>query len=138
MLRCVIFSTWKCWTGRIHVPGGTEGDGRAHLIYCASQIMWVLFCFFFKQIQSCGNPSSSKSISANFLTAVFCTWASQRAQTVKNLPAMQETQVQPLGREDPLEREWGPTAVFLPRESHGQRRLEDYSPEGHKKSDTTE
>ena len=27
------------------------------------------------------------------------------AQTVKNLPAMQETQVQSLGREDPLEKE---------------------------------
>ena len=26
------------------------------------------------------------------------------AQTVKNLPAMQETQVQPLGREDPLKK----------------------------------
>ena len=27
------------------------------------------------------------------------------AQTVKNMPAMQETQVQSLGQEDPLERE---------------------------------
>ena len=27
------------------------------------------------------------------------------AQTVKNLPAMQEAQVQSLGREDPLEKE---------------------------------
>ena len=27
------------------------------------------------------------------------------AQTIKNLPAMQETQVQSLGREDPLEKE---------------------------------
>ena len=31
-------------------------------------------------------------------------WASLVAQTVKNLPAMQETQVQPLGWEDPLEK----------------------------------
>ena len=29
----------------------------------------------------------------------------QVAQTVKNLPAMQETQVQSLGREDPQEKE---------------------------------
>ena len=27
------------------------------------------------------------------------------AQTVKNLPAMQETQIQSLGQEDPLEKE---------------------------------
>ena len=32
-------------------------------------------------------------------------WASQVAQTVKNLPAMWETQVQSLGLEDPLEKE---------------------------------
>ena len=32
-------------------------------------------------------------------------WASLVAQTVKRLPAMQETQVRSLGREDPLEKE---------------------------------
>ena len=32
-------------------------------------------------------------------------WASLVAQTVKNLPAMQETWVQSLGQEDPLEKE---------------------------------
>ena len=31
-------------------------------------------------------------------------WASLVAQTLKNLPSMQETQVQFLGREDPLEK----------------------------------
>ena len=39
------------------------------------------------------------------------------AQTVKNLPAMWETQVQSLGWEDPWKREWQPTPVFLPGES---------------------
>ena len=34
-----------------------------------------------------------------------CLGASLVAQMVKNLPAMQETQVQSLGREDPLENE---------------------------------
>ena len=60
------------------------------------------------------------------------------AQMVKNVPAMQETQVQSLGREDPLEKEWLLTLVFLPGESHGQRKLVDYSPQGCKESDTTE
>ena len=32
-------------------------------------------------------------------------WASLVAQTVKDLPAMQETWVRSLGREDPLEKE---------------------------------
>ena len=34
-----------------------------------------------------------------------CIVASLVAQMVKNLPAMQETQVQSVGREDPLEKE---------------------------------
>ena len=56
--------------------------------------------------------------------------ASLVAQMVKNLPAMQETLVQSLGSEDPWRRKWQPTPVFLPRESHGQRSLADYSPWG--------
>ena len=51
---------------------------------------------------------------------------------------MQKTWIQSLGEEDPLEKEWQPTPVFLPRESHGQRSLADYSPWGRKESDTTE
>ena len=50
------------------------------------------------------------------------------AQMVKNLPAMQETRVQSLGQDDPLEKGWKPTLVFLPGEFHGQRSLGDYSP----------
>ena len=41
-------------------------------------------------------------------------------QTIKNLPAIQETQVRSLGWEDPLEKEM---ATHLPGESHGQRSL---------------
>ena len=44
--------------------------------------------------------------------------ASLMAQMVKNLPAIQETQVRYLGWEDPLERNWQPTPVFLPGEVH--------------------
>ena len=44
-------------------------------------------------------------------------WALLVAQMVKNPPAMQETWVQPLGREDPLKKAWQPTPVFLPGES---------------------
>ena len=42
-----------------------------------------------------------------------------------------------LGR-SPSRKAWQPTPVFLPGESHGQRRLAGYSPCGHKESDTTE
>ena len=50
------------------------------------------------------------------------------AQTVKNLPAVQETWVRSLGWEDPLEKKWQPTQVLLPGKSHGWRILVDYSP----------
>ena len=51
---------------------------------------------------------------------------------------MQDMRAQPLEQEDSLEKEMATTPVFLPGESHGQRRLADYSPWGPKESDTTE
>ena len=59
-------------------------------------------------------------------------------QRLKHPPAMQETRVQSLAQEDPLEKEMQPTPVFLPAESHGQRSLVGYSPGGWKELDTTE
>ena len=56
--------------------------------------------------------------------------ASLVTQMVKNLPAMQETQVQSLGQEDPLK--WQPIPGFLPEEAHGQRSLVGCSPWGYR------
>ena len=63
--------------------------------------------------------------------------ASQVAQMVNKLPALQENWVQPLGWEDPLENDMETHSVFLPGEFHGQRSLVGYSPWGHKESDMT-
>ena len=63
---------------------------------------------------------------------------SLEAQTVKNLPAMQDTQVWSLDREDLLEKGMATTPVLLSGESHGQRSLEGYSPSCLKESDMTE
>ena len=38
----------------------------------------------------------------------------------------------------PWRRKWQPTMLYLPQESHGQRSLVGYSPQGHKELDTTE
>ena len=51
---------------------------------------------------------------------------------------MQETQVQSLGQQDSLEKEWLSTPVFLPGKSHGQRSLVGCSPRGHKELDMIE
>ena len=56
--------------------------------------------------------------------------ASLVAPMVKTSSAMQETRVQSL--EIPWRREWLPTPVFSPGESHGQRSLAGYSPWGRK------
>ena len=50
------------------------------------------------------------------------------AQTVKNLPAMQETWVQSLGWEDPVEKEMATHSSILAWEIHEQRSLAGYSP----------
>ena len=79
------------------------------------------------------NPEYGSVSGSHSSTHLICIWklrhsslhfntsnekASLVAQLVKNLPAMRETRVQFLGREDPLEgRAWQPTPVFLPRES---------------------
>ena len=57
------------------------------------------------------------------LHSLTCLWASLVAQMVKNLPAMQETWDWCLGQEDPLEKQWLPTLVFLLEEFQGQRIL---------------
>ena len=57
---------------------------------------------------------------------------------VKCLPTMQETQVQPLGQEDPLEKEMATHSSILPGKSHGRSSLVGYCPWGCKESDRTE
>ena len=64
--------------------------------------------------------------------------ASLVVQTVKSLPVMQKTWVQSQIGKIPWRREWQPTPVFLPRECHGQRRLEGYSPWACEESGMTE
>ena len=67
----------------------------------------------------------------------FCR-ASQVAQWVKNPPAMQETLFYLWVRKIPWRRAWELTPVSLPGESHGQRSLATYSPQGLKESNTNE
>ena len=50
---------------------------------------------------------------------------------------MQETQIQSLGQEDRLDKEWLPITVFFPGKSHGQWSLVGYSIWGRKELDPT-
>ena len=88
-------------------------------------------------LMSCTQPSRSNFLQDLLICLWLCPlWGFPVAQMVKNPPAMQETQVRSPGRQG--RREWKPTPLFLPGESHGQRSLMRYSPWGHKESDTTE
>ena len=74
---------------------------------------------------------------ASFWKTVLYGDTSLVAQRVKLLPAMQETQVQSLGQEDPPEKEMATHSSIL-AEFCGQRSLVGYSPWGCKELDTIE
>ena len=57
---------------------------------------------------------------------------------VKNLPAVQESRVQSLGREDPLEKGTSTHSSIPAWTIPGQRSQAGYSPYSHKEPDTTE
>ena len=65
-------------------------------------------------------------------------WASLMAQIVKNLPAMQETQVQSLGQEDPLDKGMDTHASNLVWGIPWIEKSGSYSPWGHKEWNKTE
>ena len=60
------------------------------------------------------------------------------AQAVKNLPAVQETQVRSLGWEDPLEKEMATHSTSLAWRIPGIEEPGGYSPWGLKESNMTE
>ena len=66
------------------------------------------------------------------------TYGSLMAQAVANPPAMWVTWVRYWFGKIPWRGAWQPTPLFLPRESHGERSLVDYSPWGRKELDVTE
>ena len=74
-------------------------------------LTWESRAYFIKQLTiQGGNFDGSSCIFRAFATrklivVVAIKWASLVAQLVKNLPAMQETQVRSLGQEDSLEKE---------------------------------
>ena len=65
-------------------------------------------------------------------------WASLVAQPVKDLPAVQETRVESLGGEDPLEKAVATHSSILAWKVPWTERLVGYSLQGRKESETTE
>ena len=104
---------WKKWINEVG-----KGDFLRMLLGRWWYVIWTKWGGYFLCLLTCSSPVV--------------------AQMVKHLPVMQETHVRSLGQEDPWRRQWQPTPVFLPGESHGQRSLAGCSPRGRRESDTTE
>ena len=73
-----------------------------------------------------------------FLIFLYWSLASPVAQQIKDPLATQETQVQSLRWEGPLEEEMAAHSSILPGESRGQQSLVGSSPWGPKELDVTE
>ena len=65
---------------------------------------------------------------SHFIEVGTVLWSFPGGSVVKNLPAIQEMQVQSLGLEDPLEEEMAMQPSILAWEIHGQRSPMGYSP----------
>ena len=58
------------------------------------------------------------------------TWGLSRKESARNAGDTGETGLIPVSGRSPGGKKWQPTPAFLPGESHGQRRLAGYSPQG--------
>ena len=93
----------------------------------------LLSCVLHKFKLECSGVFFFFSILSNVSSWVFLS-----GSLVKNLSVNTGDMGQSLGQEVPWRRKWQLTPIFLPDKPHGQRSLADYSPGGHKESDTTE
>ena len=115
-------------------------DNYVHFIHIQSyySIMYI-FISITSSIKSMNRKKDWKKISQNFnsnnLSILPFPGGSNNKQFSCNSGDLSSVP----GLEDlPWTREWQPTPIFLPGESHGQRSLVDYSPWGLKESDMTE
>jgi len=77
-------------------------------------------------------------ISGTFLGLGLPWWLGGKKKKQKTTCQCRKRRFNPWVGKIPWRRVWLPTPVFLPGESHGQRRLASCSPQGHKESDITE
>ena len=85
-----------------------------------------------------GRTLGSERIPLEFWLVILNLGAFSVTQVVKNLPAMQETQVQSLSQEDPLEKQMATHSNVLAWRIPWTEGLVGYSPWGREESDTIE
>ena len=100
-----------------------------------------IFFFFFNHLSHQGSQKVSESTDQLTLTYTGVVGVSQVVLVVKNPPAKAGDKrhgFNPWVGSIPWKSAWQPTLIFLPRESHGQRTLVGYRPQGCKELATTE
>ena len=132
---CVCLATQSCPTLCDPMNWNLTGSS-VHGLFQARIVEWVAISYSTGSSQT-RNWTHVSSI-GRWILYHCATWEAQSyilyiyiylvTQTVKNLPVMQETGLNPWVGKIPWRREWLPIPVFLPRESHGQGSLVGYSP----------
>ena len=115
----------------------SQVSGKALLMY--TNFTWVVLSPFLWSIahfsSTCCNNYSHFNIYAGLIFSLSISICEVMAQMVKNLPAMRETRVWSLDREDPLEKGMATHSSILAWRIPW---IEGYRPWGRKESDTTE
>ena len=105
---CKKLTHWKRPWAWERLKAGGEGDERGWDGWLASLTQWTWVWVNYGSWQWTGKTGvlqsmGSQRVGHNWATEL--NWTEFVAKLVKNLPAMQETQVRSLGQEDPLDKE---------------------------------
>ena len=137
---CLRLRRWCLTNGRLRVGVIHETVNEALHLFIKYSSYLIRHCFYNISSVGIGTFNGWVKIFKLTLFAAFLSnhGASLVVQTVRNLPAMWETQVQSWVGNIPWRREWQLTPVCLSGEFHGQRSQVGYSPWSRKELDTTE
>ena len=116
--------------------GTTPGHsgGNVSLLSISASRCSILFTQDKTQLPPKKSPVSSDQPKETMQISLGLITPSLVAQRLKNPPAIRKCGFEKI----PWGREWQPTPIFSPGESHGQRSLVGYSSRGCKESDMTE
>ena len=110
------------WIAMPSSRGSSQPKDQTRISYVSCIGRWVLYhqCHL-------GSPVVLTQNKVGDVSGILCTSTAGGMGLIPgwgtNLPPMQETQVQCLGQEDPLEKGMATHSSILPGESHGQRSL---------------
>ena len=119
------------WLGRHSSFSDRQTDTHTHILLNVCMLLpksWLNLSHYCYYCQICFT---------SFLLLLHHSWGFSGGSAVKNplqCKRCRRHMYHPWVRKIPWRRPWQPTPVFLPGESHGQRSLVGYSPQGHRRA----